>query len=252
MTTFRLVLFLALLPALPAAAQTVDERHDAEAHALFSAGANAFSEGRFDEAYERFRRAHELSGRPELLYNVAAAADRGGHEREALEAYVAFLEGVPDADNRAYVEARIAVLRASLAGATTDAVPDTEGDAGTEDAVVDEVEIAPTELRAAAPDPAAAIALFSSAGVAGVAAIVTAALGFSIRSELDAACPMHVCVDPTLRARGDEMAAYGLATDVLAGASLALAVGGLLSVLLTPTSEPQVVQLGPSGVRVAF
>lgn len=251
MTTFRLVLLLALLPALPAAAQTVDERHDAEAHALFSAGANAFSEGRFDEAYERFHRAHELSGRPQLLYNVAAAADRGGHEREALEAYVAFLEGVPDADNRAYVEARIAVLRASLE--TTDtAVPDTAEGPSTGDAVVDEVEIAPTEPHPAAPDPAAAIALFSLSGGAGIAAIVTAALGFSIRGELDAACPMHVCTDPLLQARGDEMAAYGLATDVLAGASLALAVGGLLAVLLTPTPEPQRVQLRPDGLRVAF
>ncbi|MCS6800144.1 MAG: hypothetical protein NZ898_16760 [Myxococcota bacterium] len=90
-------------------------RSDAEARAVFVRGREAYERGDFETALASFRRAYELSGRPALLFNVGQAADRLRRDREALEAFEAYLAAVPDAGNRAEVEARIRVLREQIA-----------------------------------------------------------------------------------------------------------------------------------------
>ena len=94
------------------AAQTT---RDAEARSLFEAGRTAFAAGRFEAALERFREAYELSGRPGLLFNIGSAADRLRRDAEALQAFRAYLDAVPDAANRAEFEARIRVLEEAAA-----------------------------------------------------------------------------------------------------------------------------------------
>ncbi len=102
----------------PAEATTeAGESRDREARALYEAAVVAFDEGRFADALRLFRRSYERSGRPELLYNVGTAADRLRYNEEALEAFEAFLAARPDAEQRANVEARIAVLRQVIADA---------------------------------------------------------------------------------------------------------------------------------------
>lgn len=88
-----------------------DVELDAEAQEWFQAGRMAFSNGRFDDALQAFRKAHSLSERPELLFNIGSAADRLGRDEEALEAFEAYLRERPDAPNRAEVEGRIRELR---------------------------------------------------------------------------------------------------------------------------------------------
>jgi tetratricopeptide (TPR) repeat protein len=88
---------------------------DDEARSLFEAGSVAFEEGRFENAMSYFRQAHSLSHRPALLYNIAMTADRLRHDEEALEAYRAYLEAVPDAPQRASVVARIDILEQAIA-----------------------------------------------------------------------------------------------------------------------------------------
>lgn len=101
--------------ALPAAAQERDHTfQDQEARALFQAGRTAFQAGRFEAALKHFEAAHELSGRPQLLYNVGSAADRLRMDEKALAAFRAYLEQVPDASNRHEVEGRIRVLERSV------------------------------------------------------------------------------------------------------------------------------------------
>jgi tetratricopeptide (TPR) repeat protein len=98
----------------PAAAQEgtdVTDNRDAEARGLFDAGRAAYSDGRFDEALTYFSRAHDLSGRAEMLYNIGAAAERAGESGRAIEAFEAYLSEVPEASNRGEVEARIRTLR---------------------------------------------------------------------------------------------------------------------------------------------
>ena len=108
------------LHASPACAQTdgaaqTSDAQDDEARALFTAGRVAFADGRFADALEHFRRSHELSGRPELLFNIGSAADRLRRNEEALEAFRGYLREVPDASNRPSVEARIEVLERAVA-----------------------------------------------------------------------------------------------------------------------------------------
>lgn len=114
----QLLVACALLGALwvPARAAAQDDMAlDEEARALFDSATLAFQSGRHEVALERFREALELSGRPTLYYNIAIAADRLRRNEEALDAFRMYLAGVPGADNRADVEARIRVLEENLA-----------------------------------------------------------------------------------------------------------------------------------------
>lgn len=102
-----------LVPASSAGAQS--SPNDLEARRLFEAGSMAYDDARYEEAVQHFRRAYELSGRSELLYNVGQAADRLRRDAEALEAFEDYLAASPNADNRRQVEVRIEVLRRQLA-----------------------------------------------------------------------------------------------------------------------------------------
>lgn len=93
----------------------VDPRLDAEARALFLAGETAYDAGRYEAALEYFTRAHELSGRPGLLFNIASASERLRRDEEALAAYEQYLSELPDAANRGFTEERIAFLQQQLA-----------------------------------------------------------------------------------------------------------------------------------------
>jgi tetratricopeptide (TPR) repeat protein len=109
--------------AVPAAAQRRPPPHppqnrpspssaeDREARALFEAGVEAYNAARYDRALDYFRRAHELSRRPQLLYNLGLAADRLGSAAVAIEAYERYLRELPNAAERDAVLERIERLR---------------------------------------------------------------------------------------------------------------------------------------------
>lgn len=84
---------------------------DAEARLHFEAGAAAFEAGHFFDALKSFERSYELSNRPQLLFNIGSAADRARLDDRALAAYQRYLEALPDASNREYVEERISLIR---------------------------------------------------------------------------------------------------------------------------------------------
>lgn len=122
-STIALVLVVALLGSLsPLVAQrasaqdaAVSGDRDEEARAVFQSGRDAYARGEYESALVAFRHAYELSGRAELQFNIAQAADRLRHDREALAAFEAYLDAVPDAENRVEVEARLRVLREEIA-----------------------------------------------------------------------------------------------------------------------------------------
>ncbi len=86
----------------------------AEARALFHRAVEAFDEGDFQSALDRFERSYELSQRPVLLYNIGSAADRLRNDERAISAFRAYLEALPDADNAASVRARLTHLEATV------------------------------------------------------------------------------------------------------------------------------------------
>ncbi|MET0340193.1 MAG: outer membrane protein assembly factor BamD [Polyangiales bacterium] len=85
---------------------------EASARSAFEAGRDAYDRGAFGEALTYFERAHALSPKPELLYDIGHAADSDGQTTRAIAAYSAYLEAYPDSDNRAYVRARLEKVRA--------------------------------------------------------------------------------------------------------------------------------------------
>jgi tetratricopeptide (TPR) repeat protein len=106
--------------ALPVAAQERESppeitAPDREAREAFVSGSAAFEAGRFEQALRDFQRSYALSGRAALLYNIGLAHDRLRHDREAFEAFQAFLDADPTTVHRPRVEARLRSLREAIA-----------------------------------------------------------------------------------------------------------------------------------------
>lgn len=98
-------------------AQSVESRAEriAAAKEAFDLGTRAYGEGEFETALASFERAYELTGSPDLLYNIATVSDRMRRDEDALRAYEGYLEARPKSSDREHVESRIAVLRDAIA-----------------------------------------------------------------------------------------------------------------------------------------
>jgi tetratricopeptide (TPR) repeat protein len=67
----------------------------------------------YDQAIREFEQAYQLDNDPAHLYNIAQSHRLANHVPEAIAAYRAYLDRLPDAPNRPDVERRIAELSAS-------------------------------------------------------------------------------------------------------------------------------------------
>lgn len=104
-------------PDTPPTGQTATTSQDQEARMLFEAGRVAYAAGRFEDSLDYFQRAHAMSGRAILLYNVGSAADKLRRDAVALAAFRQYLVELPTAENRSEVESRIHVLEQVVAAA---------------------------------------------------------------------------------------------------------------------------------------
>jgi hypothetical protein len=106
---------LALVGPAAAGAQELDEATTAQAQRHFETGSQAFDTGDYELAIAEFRRAHELTGHPDLLFNIYSAAERAGRLEEAAEALARHLEEAQIApERRPVLEQRLARLRARM------------------------------------------------------------------------------------------------------------------------------------------
>lgn len=81
-----------------------------EAKARYEKGLRHYNLGHFDEAVEHFEGAYELSGKPELLFNIAQCQRQLGNTERALFLYRRYLASLPEASNRKSAEGYIAEL----------------------------------------------------------------------------------------------------------------------------------------------
>ena len=216
MGRIALVWFAIILNGSLTAAQDVSEDagSEAEARALFEAGRVAYSEGRFDNALESFRRAHELSGRPELLFNIGQSADRLRRDAEAIDAFEAFLEARPEHENAAAVRARLEVLHQEEATRRADAE---ERDR--------------LRAEAATPSPAPWV-LIAGGGAAVVVGGVLVGLAIRDRNEienLEEPTPW-----PELRDQVDRVPTFSTTGIVLLGVGGAALLAGIIWKLALP------------------
>lgn len=131
--SFVAVCVVATLGGPRASAQTTAEpavqARDAEARALFEAGVLAYDAGHFEDALACFVRSRELSARPELLFNIAQAADRLRRDELALAAYRDFLAALPDHPQAALSRERVRFLESVVTTPEPPAVEDEPLDA---------------------------------------------------------------------------------------------------------------------------
>jgi len=100
--------------AQPAPVNTVSAEADRAAREHFTLGRDAFSNGDFAAAVREFTAAYELSGRPQLLYNIGTAYERLHDWEHANDALTRYLQRVPEANDRAEVQARLNVIQVEL------------------------------------------------------------------------------------------------------------------------------------------
>lgn len=115
-----LALIFAAILGVPATADA-DARDDARAHYL--AGEKLYASGDFRAAIAEFAKADALAPSPILEFNIALCYEKLGDDAEALRRYRLYLREMPNAPNRAGVEAKIRALEAAAAKARQPAPP---------------------------------------------------------------------------------------------------------------------------------
>jgi len=101
-------------PPPPPAAAPAQDADLAAAKQHFEAGKNAYNAGDYQTAIREFKQAERLRSSPVLDYNIGLANEKLGKRRVAIKYYRRYLESVPNAANRAEVEASIAELERQL------------------------------------------------------------------------------------------------------------------------------------------
>lgn len=231
----RLAFFVLLAAVLVCSPVLAQDAATDEARGAFAAGQAAYSAGRFAEALGYFERAYELTREPDLLFNIATVHDRLRHDAQALEAYRGYLEARPDAEDRANIEARIAVLEEAARSETpappaevepdAEPEPQAEPEAEAELASGEAIEAAPSRASGVGPAPWIVVGVGGAFLVAGVALLVVTQIDLDAVSSGTRWADVHDAYDrvPVLSAAGWSIAGAGLAA--IAGGLIWAAVG---------------------------
>lgn len=238
---FALALSTTLFVATAVSAQDAPPSagHDEEARALFDAARVAYRDGRFEAARDYFQRSYELSGRAELLYNIASAEDRLRDDAAALATFEAYLAAIPDAPNRTEVEGRIAALRIAVASSTPAEAPPHE-----------------TPSAPASGGPTVIVS-FVTGGLALVAGGL--AIGFWVAANdqyggLERGCfALGGCSDADIAASGVESSVTLTNVFLVSSLVLVAATAVALPIELTTTgsSTPVALRLGPGSLALS-
>ncbi len=115
---------MAVLPLAARAQPADDTMNQAKMH--FEAGKNAYNAGDYQNAIKEFKAAEALRPSPILDYNIALANEKLAKKRVAVKYYKRYLEGMPNATNRATVEASIAALEREISSQPAQPEPQTQ------------------------------------------------------------------------------------------------------------------------------
>ena len=210
-----LAMWAALLTTAPGLAQS-DER----GRLHFQAGASYYEAGDYEDALREFARAQELSGKPELFYNISLCHQQLGDLEQAIVSLEAYLGNVEEIENRTNLERRLENFRERLA----------------EEAAGGGEEITPAVQD---PEPSSgpnvgAIVGLGVAGVGLVTLVVSGTMALSEKSALeDRGCGSTIeCDAGTLRTRS-------LVADIGLGLTVAGATLGMVLWLLGRDDESE-------------
>lgn len=202
-----------------------------EARSRFQLGESLYEQGRFDEALAEFERAHEISGRPELLYNIHLAHRDAGRPEEAAAALRGYLAEVEDIPNRGLLVGRLQSLESQAAS-------------------IHDQEVATQEARARAdrisaqharpPSRVGPIVMFVLGGAALVAGGAMAFNVAAIDDELANGCFNGLC-PYWFDDERDQLRRRAISVDALIAGGVALvAAGALWWAVTTPRGRDQI------------
>jgi hypothetical protein len=252
-----LVTIIVLTTATTVVAQEETEESDDEARArmLYERGNSAFLAGEYDAAIEAFRESYELSGRPQLLYNMGTVYDRQRNDPRALEMFERYLEAEPTSEISDEVRARVRVLHERL-----EEGEDTEDTEGTEDTRVAE-DTRDTEEAGGEPVESSGgggrLATWIVGGLAlalAGGAIATGVVANDKYGELENGCgAMGGCTDAQIDDSGVETLA--LVTNVLWGVAGAAAIAAVVLFFVEGGNDDDdqremAIGIGPGSVQI--
>lgn len=228
------ILVWLLLPPLAQSQTTTDDL----ARGHFTAGRQAYVEGRYEAAVERFAEAYRLSRKPLLLFNLANAYERLGDYASALQALRDYERAAP-AGERPTLERRLASLesRARSAAARSEA-----------ERARARLEAASASESVSLEPPGLSTALFVASALALGSGATFAILQGQARARLTSElCTGFVCRTEA-RSTLDEQALFGTAADLSFATALttALVAGAIWLVALIVEGQRGPAERGPT------
>lgn len=235
---------------------------DVRARELFEKGDTAYAEGRYEEAYASFLEAYELSGRPQLLFNVSNALERLGKYAEAVDALEKYLAS-GKAKDRDVVQKRLANLRKRVEEqkvAEEKAREEEEKRRAAEKANEPPAAAGSTEPASPkSPEPPPEkptrllpIVLLGAGGAALAASGVFGLLTLSARSDVDAGCraaPGGRLCSADAQSAIDRDKTFGLVTDIALVSGVVLGGAGLYFLLAGSGDDDASVKVGGGARR---
>ncbi len=219
---------------------------DVRARELFQKGDTAYAEGRYEEALSAFQEAYDLSGRPQLLFNVSNALERLGRYAEAIDALEKYLAS-GKAKDRDVVQKRLANLKKRVdeqkkaeERAREEEEKKRAADNRAEQAAGPSEKAEPASPPAASPPPSEKparvlpIVLLGAGGAALVTAGVFGVLTLSARGDVDAGCrpgPAGRICNADAGSAIDRDKTFGLVTDIALVSGIVLGAAGVYFLL---------------------
>ncbi|MBK7155928.1 MAG: tetratricopeptide repeat protein [Sandaracinaceae bacterium] len=217
-------------PTEPTDPQSSNDDEAARRH--FRLGQAYYQNGQFPQAAIEFEQAYQLSGRPQLLYNIYLAHRDALHTRQSYEALRQYLDEVADPPDEDHLRARLHHLEEALA-ANPESDPEVQPDTETSDPTPTPVTTVTPDLSATAEPESSSPVPFVVMGAGGgmlVGGLVAALISRGARSDLDALCDADGGCPPdsnweSLRDKGQRSARTA---DVMIGVGAAAAVTGVV------------------------
>jgi len=232
---------MALGTARPCAASDVED-----AQKRYAEGVLAFDGAQYETALERFKEAFNLSGNPDILFNLAVCHEKLNSAERAIAFYELYLEEVPDAPDADAVRGRIAALKNPAPAPEATPPPPTAEPAPPPQEV-------PPSKADSRKDHAPSRTRIGQGLVIGIGALVlgsgiTAIAATRRYNDYEAICA-PVCSD----AQAKKVRAAAIAADVQMGVGLAALTAGIIWILVDRSRRDRVVSggAGPGGIFLA-
>lgn len=262
---------VALVPC-GADAQEGDEQD--EAKAAYEAGKQLFTEKKYEEAAEKFTEAYNLTTEPNLLFNLAACAERLGDPDRAIAYYEVYLEEAPDAPDAEEVRKRLALLKSGKWEPPQDDAP-VEPEPEPASAPEPEPTAATTTTEPSPAETASAEAFYRAelekkekkpfwpqltiglGGMVLASGVITSVLAYKEYDALKGSCKPDCTDDDISTARG-----LAIASDVQYGVGAVVTVIGVVGLIKqlkerkteqpgeAPKEKSAIISLSPSGLGV--